>query len=235
MNSLFATPVSAEEDQWIAVSDMMAGLMMIFLFIAIIYIYNINRPFEEIDDIANILCDNLKEEFAPDEERWNMAICEGGRVLIGFKNDANFELNSDELTKEFKEILASFYPRLMMVVMEHEGAVSELRIEGHTDSTYTYSPGDTPVSGYIYNTRLSQGRSRNVMAFSLNLPEIKGNDKYIEWSFSHVTAHGMSYSNRIFAHGREDHEASRRVEFRLRTRAEEELIDMAPSFAANEA
>ena len=82
----------------------------------------------------------------------------------------------------------------MRVIMKNQEFISELRIEGHTDST---AKDKDELLAYLYNTKLSQDRSRNVMDFCLNLREIKSNEKYMEWSFSHVTAHGMSSSERI--------------------------------------
>ena len=88
-------------------------------------------------------------------------------------------------------------------------------------------PMDTKLSGYIYNTKLSQDRSRNVMDYSLNLDSISNKTDYLDWSYEHVTAHGMSSSERVFnSTGDEDYAASRRVEFRLRTTAEDRLLDL---------
>ena len=79
----FLKTKSAEEEQWISVSDMMAGLMMIFLFIAIIYIQNISKYFSEVADVSDEICAELKQEFEEESERWDMSICENG-LLISF-------------------------------------------------------------------------------------------------------------------------------------------------------
>ena len=65
------------------------------------------------------------------------------------------------------------------------------------------------------------------MDYSLKLERIATNPDYLDWSYTHVTAHGMSSSKRIFNEaGTEDYAASRRVEFRLRTQAEDRLLDL---------
>ena len=65
------------------------------------------------------------------------------------------------------------------------------------------------------------------MKYSLNLDDITLKPEYLDWSYTHVTAHGMSSSKRIFSDaGDEDYAASRRVEFRLRTKAEDRLLDL---------
>jgi outer membrane protein OmpA-like peptidoglycan-associated protein len=219
----FLKTKSAEEEQWISVSDMMAGLMMIFLFIAIIYIQNISKYFSEVADVSDEICAELKQEFEEDRERWEMSICENG-LLISFDSDSNFEVNSAALTEQFVAVMSEFFPRLMEVVYEYRDSISELRIEGHTDSSFK---SGSQLNGYLYNTKLSQDRSRSVMDHALNLHKISYNPEYLNWSFAHVTAHGMSSSKRVFdPKGVENFEASRRVEFRLRTKAEERLLDL---------
>lgn len=220
----FLKSSAQSEEQWISVSDMMAGLMMIFLFISIIYIQNISKYFSEVAEVSDQICADLKKEFDRDAGRWDMSICENG-LLISFDSDSNFESNSAVLSEEFRVVLADFYPRLMQVVYEYRDSISELRIEGHTDSTVPR--GNSELAGYLYNTGLSQKRSRNVMYYSLNLSQIRPNSDYLNWSYTHVTAHGMSSSKRVFSEaGAEDLAASRRVEFRLRTKAEDRLLDL---------
>ena len=220
----FLKTASAGEEQWISVSDMMAGLMMIFLFISIIYIQNISKYFSEVADVSDEICADLKREFDSETERWDMSICENG-LLISFDNDSNFEVNSAVLSEDFADVLSDFFPRLMAVIYQYQDSISELRIEGHTDSSVRRL--DSELTGYLYNTKLSQERSRNVMDYSLNLSAITLQPKYLDWSYTHVTAHGMSSSKRIFSDaGDEDYAASRRVEFRLRTKAEDRLLDL---------
>lgn len=220
----FLKTESAGEEQWISVSDMMAGLMMIFLFISIIYIQNISKYFSEVADKSDEICAHLKREFENESDRWNMSICENG-LLISFDSESLFAPNSAELSSKFELVLSNFFPRLMAVIYEYQDSISELRIEGHTDSSVR--PIDNELSGYLYNTKLSQERSRNVMDYSLNLSAITLQPKYLDWSYTHVTAHGMSSSKRIFSDaGDENYAASRRVEFRLRTKAEDRLLDL---------
>lgn len=230
MTDFFKTESSGEE-QWISVSDMMAGLMMIFLFISIIYIQNLSKYFSEVADVSEQICADLKQEFDSEAERWDMSICENG-LLISFDNDSNFEVNSAALSEDFSLVLSDFFPRLMEVVYEYRDSISELRIEGHTDSSVRRT--DNELTGYLYNTKLSQERSRNVMDYSLNLNEINLQPLYLDWSYTHITAHGMSSSKRIFSDtGDEDYAASRRVEFRLRTKAEDRLVDLVSELRAD--
>ena len=214
---------SSSEEQWISVSDMMAGLMMVFLFVSIFYIENINKRYGAYEDKKEKICSELENEFQKNETEWGMSICKDG-VLIKFDRKLNFELGSTEISSKFKSTLDSFFPRLMTVIMKFEDSISELRIEGHTDTNR--KQGENKLKAYLSNTELSQNRSRAVLDYSLNLDEIKNNIKLLEWSYSNITAHGLSSSKKIMTNGKENKEASRRVEFRLKLVEEEKLIEL---------
>ena len=47
--------------------------------------------------------------------------------------------------------------------------------------------------------------------------------KHEKFMIEKVTANGLSYSKRIIINGKEDKKLSRRVEFRIRTKAERKL------------
>lgn len=222
---------NSDDDTWISAADMMAGLMMIFLFISILYIQNISKYFDAVSDVRDEICNDLTSEFSPDVERWNMTICEGG-LLIRFQSDSNFESASADLSTDFKLLLDEFIPRLFDVIWKYKNSVSELRIEGHTDSTVR--SWDTPYSGYIYNTRLSQDRSRNVLSYALGMPVILTNEHFLNWSFSNLTAHGMSSSDLIMFENQEVYDKSRRVEFRIKTQAEAKLLNLVTELKRNE-
>ena len=216
---------STSDDHWVYVSDMMTGLMMIFLFISVAYIQSISKDFYEIQNNQNTICNDIRNEFSDNPLQWKgMSLCEKG-VLISFSGkNSLFDKGRAELSDEFKSYLESFFPKLMRIIIMHKNLIQELRIEGHTDSSY---PQDlTKLEGYIYNTRLSQKRSREVMDFVLT--QIEDNEAYMEWAFDRITANGMSSSNRKFSHNNtEDERASRRVEFRIRVKAEDRLITKA--------
>ncbi len=60
---------------------------------------------------------------------------------------------------------------------------------------------------------LSQNRTRNVLKYVMNLPNIA---IYEDWLIDNITANGMSYSKRIYdENNNEDKDRSRRVEFKV--------------------
>ena len=69
------------EEHWISISDMMAGLMVIFLFIAISYMLHVQAEKEKIEKIAvtyeklqSDLYAELEKEFEKDLNKWNVEL-----------------------------------------------------------------------------------------------------------------------------------------------------------------
>ncbi len=222
---------------WSAISDLMSGLMIVFLFISVIFMSkvidentNIKKQQQTVENIVttyeeskeNIYKD-LYNEFEGDMESWHMEIDKDG--TIRFKEpEVFFNKGESELKDQFKDILNSFFPRYINVVYDnYKDKVKEIRIEGHTSSEWEEG-AETKVA-YFKNMELSQDRTRNVLEYVMNLPSLS---KYEDWLIDNITANGMSYSQRIYKDNVEDKDASRRVEFRVITNSEEtinEIID----------
>lgn len=98
---------------WLSVSDLMTGLMVIFLFVAIAYISRVQQNQSVLTDYVetkNELHSKLVKEFAGDTAKWQMAI--GKDLSMKFKEPTVlFATGSYELTPRFKEILDEFLPR----------------------------------------------------------------------------------------------------------------------------
>ena len=83
--------------------------------------------------------------------------------------------------------------------------------------------GISEDASYFNNMALSQNRTRSVLQYVLSTIT-EGNER--EWTRSLITANGLSSSQPILRDGFEDSNASRRVEFRVRTDAEQQLSDI---------
>lgn len=214
----------SEEDSWIPVSDMMAGLMMVFLLISIIYIINYEKKVDKIQQSQDTICSELRSQYKDKKDIWHLSICEDG-LLVSFHNDSIFDQGRSELKKEFKIILSEFYPPLMETVMKYTDDISELRIEGHTSSEYYNYSAEL---SYIKNTELSQKRSLNVMDYVFSV--VQNNDDYSQWMMKNLTAHGLSSSKLKNKKSideedkEEDKVKSRRVDFRIQTNVQDKLI-----------
>ena len=227
------TPTSQKdtEETWISISDMMAGLMVIFLFIAISYMLYVRSEKDKIEQIAHAynqlqtaLIDSLNSEFRYDFEKWNAELVDT-TLSIQFRAnrlDVLFGQGEADLRPYFQDILREFFPRYLEVLKEFRDEITEVRIEGHTSSEWYTGVG--PDEAYILNMELSQGRTRSVLEFLLQMPSIRQQDR--NWIKEVLTANGLSSSQPLFVAGsvdKEDRVKSRRVEFRVQTNAEKQI------------
>ena len=223
----------AKHNVWMSVSDLMTGLMVIFLFIAIAYIKRVQQNQTVLSDYVetkNKLHDKLVKEFEGDTLKWQMAI--GKDLSMKFNNPTVlFAQGSSELTPQFKEILDEFLPRYFNILLNDslKKNIQEIRIEGHTDPV-PYPSLDPDA--YIANVILSQQRSLSVLRYFRSMPEFeKYNDKEQKLLEFWFTSNGLSYGksldsdgNYTLSSGKEiDYQMSRRVEFRIVTSGDEIL------------
>ena len=117
-NSIFSSTRSDNEDSWMSVSDLMTGLMMVFLLIAILLTKTASDKFENVseavyewDDSENKIYEALYYEFKDDLEAWNADIIKK-TLTIRFKSpDVLFDVGEAELKPHFEKILYDFVPR----------------------------------------------------------------------------------------------------------------------------
>jgi len=231
---------SSEESTWLSVSDLMAGLMIVFLFVSIVLMrdavierdtikklaetYQVER--DKIKEIAAAYKDNkvkiynaLMIEFERDLIIWDAEI-NPHNLSFNFKSpDVLFDIGKSSLKNEFKMILDNFFPRYLKVIHYFKQSVEEIRIEGHTSSKW--GQGVSEDDAYFKNMNLSQGRTRAVLSYIYNI------DRIIEeraWIKSTIAAVGYSSSKLIRTNGIEDSERSRRVTFRLITNSEAQIL-----------
>ena len=215
------------EEHWVAVSDLMGGLMMVFLLISVIYLVQLEIQTRKIKDVAVLydrlrtqLYQDLKTEFEDDLPRWGAEVSRDLSFRF-YNTEVLFAHGSDDIKPAFRDILDDFFPRYVGIIMsdKYREDILEVRIEGHTSSDWG-SANDHDIA-YIKNMALSQARTRTTLAYLLDLPSVLG-DK--PWLTEHVTANGLSSSKVVYDEdGAEDGIRSRRVEFRLRTDAESRI------------
>lgn len=199
------------EEHWISLSDVMAGLMMVFLLIAIVYMLKVQAIAKDLKLIEIELHNELKTEFKDDFIKWNAVL---DVLTVRFSEPrVLFEGGKDKLKFKFKRILNKFIPRYIKIInkKKYRNKISEVRIEGHTSSDYFNL---SPEEAYIENMILSQGRAKNTLVYILKfIPEIK---EYKVWFRNLIAAIGLSSSQLIKkTNGAEDVKQSRRVEFKI--------------------
>ncbi|MFM5523877.1 OmpA/MotB family protein [Aeromonas jandaei] len=222
MDKLFGTSNTSHEsgEHWLTVSDLMAGLMMVFLFIAIVFMMNTQKENDKIKDVAVAYQQNqvaiyeaLQTEFKDDLNKWGATIDKETLAFSFQSPDVLFANNETALSETYKNILNDFFPRYIDVLRPYRESLNEIRIEGHTSSAGLR--GATEAQAYFYNMRLSQGRTRAVLEYAYALMPNES-----AWIKANIAAVGFSSSRLIMKDGMEDAAQSRRVSFRAITNAD---------------
>jgi outer membrane protein OmpA-like peptidoglycan-associated protein len=237
-NLISRRPKHTSEDHWIPLSDVMTGLMMIFMLVAIVFMIQVKKKEAEIEASANVikalsidyndlrgqLYADLAKEFREDLLRWGAELSPKN-LSIRFKEPSvQFDVGSCAIKPAFAEILRSFFPRYVRVLFspKYRASIDEVRIEGHTSRRWDRVMN--AEEAYYKNMELSQCRTREVLRFTFGLADVRDFER-LSWLVREVTANGLSSSKPIFISGTtdEDEASSQRVEFRVKTNAEERL------------
>ncbi len=222
-----ADSLGSAEAHWIPLSDLMTGLMVIFLLIAVMYMLKVEADADRVKSVAiayseirDALYDDLQSEFRQDLPHWKAQLIKNDLSVRFTEPEVLFANGRSDLRPEFKTVLADFFPRYVAILTsrKYRDAIAEIRIEGHTSSDWY---GEPVQGAYFRNMELSQARTRTTLEYLLNLPEVVADRA---WIARFLTANGLASSHLILrADGSEDAERSRRVEFRVRTDAETRL------------
>ena len=173
----------------------------------------------KLDDIIGIrseLVAALKDEF----EDSNLSISVDEKTgAITMDSSILFTTGKYNLKTTGEEFLGKFIPRYLKILMskKYRPYVSEIVIEGHTDTN----------GNYLYNLDLSQKRAYSVAKYCLDeKSKILTNDER-ESLEKVLSTNGKSFSNPIYDdNGEIDADASRRVEILFRLRDEEMITEM---------
>lgn len=234
---IFNTISNQSDDYWVTVSDMMTGLMIIFLFISITYMWQVTREKNAIEKIAlrmesiakdyrNVqeeIYNDLYNEFKDDLIKWNAELYKDTLTIRFNEPDVLFEQGQSELKDQYKGILDDFFPRYVKILYneKYRNDIEEIRIEGHTSSEWKT---DVDIDeAYILNMSLSQDRTRSVLTHVLNITLHDNPNNIKGWVKSKLTANGLSSSKLIYENGVENKSLSRRVDFRIKTNADKRI------------
>ena len=219
------------------VADLMSALTLIFLFISVVYMLQVNKEKERIEVIAkdfkntkHDIYSDLNEEFKDDLKKWNAYIDEDTLSITFKEPDVFFDVGSSNINKKFKDILDDFFPRYISILFtKYENEIEEIRIEGHTSSEW--NKNDDSLQAYFKNMSLSQARSKSVLEYCMLLDSM---ENYRDFLIEKATANGLSYSHRIIENGKENYNKSRRVEFKIKTTAEAHIDQIIEAGGLNE-
>lgn len=133
---------------------------------------------------------------------------------IRFSSNILFNQSEYILKEEAKKELSTVLKKYISTLLSDKqirGYIDHITIEGHTNSD-----GD-----YMYNLELSQKRALEVMKFLYSL-DIKNKNLFSKY----LSASGRSYSDLIYKNGKEDKDASRRIEIKFRIKNEQAIKEL---------
>jgi len=171
----------------------------------------------QLDQIVGVKA-RIIEELSLAFENSNMSVTvdpETGAIMLD--SSIMFDFAKSELKNEGKLFLDKFLPTYFDVLLSDEISpyVSEIIIEGHTDTTGTF----------MRNLKLSQERAFSVSSYIFDTYASYISEDKLEQMRYMVTANGRAWNDLIyFEDGTENKDASRRVEFKFRLK-DDEMID----------
>ncbi len=151
--------------------------------------------------------EELKKSFGK-----SIKLANDGSIMLNSK--ILFDKDSAKLKDEAKKELRELFTKYIKILMSNQALapyIDKIIIEGHTDSD----------GGYLYNLKLSQERALNVMRYLLTLPVAKKYDLQ-----KLLVASGRSFVDKIIKNGKEDKEASRRIEFKFRLKNQDAMMEI---------
>lgn len=219
--------IKKQENHWVSISDMMSALMIIFMFVAIAFMIQVQQQQQQLTEIIveykqikSEIYQALYEEFKEDFKNWDADIDKKTLSIRFQEPDVLFAAGSSDINPKFKSILDDFFPRYIALLSKdkYKKVIQEIRIEGHTSSEWNGQKGT--MEAYFKNMELSQARTRSVLEYTMTLDSVQNE---LNWMLQKLTANGLSYSQRIVENNQENPIKSRRVEFRIRTNADEKM------------
>lgn len=196
---------------WVTMSDMLLGLMMVFmtLFVLAMTGYTQKKMQEQQvqTKIAKELIKNMKQQHI------NAEIDDvTGQVKIS--NMELFDVSSAKLSPKGEAYLSKFIPIYVNTIFSNPKLyknVKHIVIEGHTDSQM-FKNVNSKEEQFTKNMGLSLQRANSVEDFMF---KTRYNKNYTDPLKSTLLVEGRSFNDPVLIQGKEDHDKSRRVELKI--------------------
>ena len=163
----------AEEDPstdgfWASYSDLMAGILMIFVLSSVLAVnaaIESSRVFDGFRDAVNNLCEALD----PQVKANGLVEMDCSTAAITFNFPDGYEFNATELPPELEQAIEQFIPDWLEVVTadSYWNHVEAIEIAGYADKEVE-EDGDELFG----NLEVSTLRAKTAMEFLVNLPEL---------------------------------------------------------------
>lgn len=220
--------------EWMSISDMMSGLMLVFLFISISFMIQVQSDKDKMKDVAQSykdtkvnLNEDLHSEFLEDMKKWDASITKDNTIVF-HSPEVLFEVNKSAISEDFKAILDDFFPRYLKILIskKYKDNIQDMKVEGHTSNDWISSISKEKI--YLKNMQLSQKRAYIVLSYCYSLDNdlVKQNRLWLEKYFR---ANGMAFAKLKYKDINStivDQKSSRRVEFSVQMKTEDKIYEV---------
>jgi len=220
--------------EWMSISDMMSGLMLVFLFISISFMIQVQSDKDKMKDVAQSykdtkvnLNEDLHSEFLEDMKKWDASITKDNTIVF-HSPEVLFEVNKSTISEDFKAILDDFFPRYLKILIskKYKDNIQDMKVEGHTSNDWISSISKEKI--YLKNMQLSQKRAYIVLSYCYSLDNdlVKQNRLWLEKYFR---ANGMAFAKLKYKDINStivDQKSSRRVEFSVQMKTEDKIYEV---------
>ncbi|MHA1465735.1 MAG: OmpA family protein [Candidatus Heimdallarchaeaceae archaeon] len=192
--------ISDENPFWISFSDLMAGLLLVFILLLSVALLAIQEKAEERLDIKQEIILLLLKEF---QDKYPVEInTETGTITVS--EGILFDFNKFELKNEGKAFLKEFIPKYSEILFDNPKIRQEIAsviVEGHTDR----------VGSYNVNMEFSLQRALSVVKYIFS-------NGFEDFEYKYVLRKKLTANGRSFMDYKENliSSKSRRVEFKFR-------------------
>lgn len=217
----------------LSIGDLMAATLFVFVLLLSAALLNMKDQTDKLDqqnktikEITQKYEDRRKEIQSALETHFGDQLTEWGaeivpnQLCVRFSEQSMFLQSSSRVEIEFQKVLDEFFPKYIKLLKHFEDDIAEMRIEGHTNSDLYQNK--SAEESYFENMKLSQERSKKVLEYCYKM----ANSEEKKWLEKYATANGLSSSHPILIDGLEDRTKSRRVEFRIMTKSEDNIKEI---------
>jgi outer membrane protein OmpA-like peptidoglycan-associated protein len=161
---------NAEGTDWLLISDLMSGLLMIFALLVVVTLFQLKITQEQIQNKRVIVIQALQEQFNANGISAEINPETGDITLL---DSVLFDFNKKQLKQEGKDFLIKFIPVYSGVIFSEDGISDEINrviIEGHTSSDGSLG----------YNMQLSLGRANSVFQYIHSMPHESNKEAFLQ-------------------------------------------------------
>lgn len=215
------TDYNEENIFWITMSDLLLGLMIIFLILFIMSMVGFSQAKVAEQSAQTEMAEKLAKKLVNNKIDVNIDKMSG---QVEISDLELFDIGSAKLSAKGKAYLDKFFPIYIDTIFsnpELSDKVENLIIEGHTDSQM-FKGLNSADEQYTKNLELSSMRATEVANYVF---KTNYNKKYSKKLHKVLIVEGKSNTEPSLTNGKEDFNKSRRVELEIRMKAGENVIE----------